>query len=733
MEETKVVSSDADQEPGVDETPEGEAKFSIEGLFQESQTSFAGFKEADLKEGGQFLDEMRHLIQDFKVHQLGVLNTVTHQQVSNQKMVEDAVCRGLQGVAKSKADVERNIMLRHIRADLDQAFQEQRLQLKVEWMALVDELKMDFQAHRDNAAAIFQVVREDMEITRAAVDSLRTSSEGTVASVKGLLSSLKDLTGVVAGLEKGSPTQVVEEVHQMVSGLGEAVDAGNEVVMGMVKASMEKMQLEVQEAVGTIAQNISAWIEDMKQMQPPALGVEVPLASSTPHPCQPEGTATAREPSADIRKPSTPCKKSSSRKKRTKKGREAPSYSESSSSGDSSSELDSDSDSDSDREVRPSKRDGKVPPFTGKEKWAVWFTRFETIAKRKGWSKSKRLDMMLPKLQGQAGEFVYDQLSSKVRDSYKLLVRELQNRFRKIENPKTYSVVFSNRNQKATEEVEDFAAELKRLYDKAHPDRDEATRREDLLRRFFDGLSDGKARFHVEFVKDPKTIDQAVDEVVNFLEVSRKQGKTARRLELDCFSDAEDERAARAPGRPPKAAQQDQDQAKTNPQAQPLKEPVKQETSPQDEVQKALAALLKEVADIKKRQEQQRVSNNQPKRPGGQAGSPFQKGGPKTEGRDQQAPQQRGNGQAPQQGRQSGFVPICFRCGQQGHMYRDCSVMAGGVQMFSSGFQPLGMPHGHKPVGGWVPAPTAPPPPSTPAESEESSKAAVGGGSQALN
>ena len=50
----------------------------------------------------------------------------------------------------------------------------------------------------------------------------------------------------------------------------------------------------------------------------------------------------------------------------------------------------------------------------------------------------------------------------------------------------------SSRSQKASQTVEVYAAELKRLYDKAHANRDEGTSREDLLRKFLDSLFDEK-------------------------------------------------------------------------------------------------------------------------------------------------------------------------------------------------------------------------------------------------
>ena len=64
-------------------------------------------------------------------------------------------------------------------------------------------------------------------------------------------------------------------------------------------------------------------------------------------------------------------------------------------------------------------------------------------------------------------------------------------------------------------------AELKKLYCKAHPHRDVQTRQEDLVRRFFDGLLDDKARIQVEFVKNPTSIDEAVDAVVAYVETCK--------------------------------------------------------------------------------------------------------------------------------------------------------------------------------------------------------------------
>jgi hypothetical protein len=123
---------------------------------------------------------------------------------------------------------------------------------------------------------------------------------------------------------------------------------------------------------------------------------------------------------------------------------------------------------------------------------------------------------LLPKLHENAGEFVYGKLSRSQRSSYGTLIQELEYRFRKVEMTPTYGSRFSNRSQRPGESVEDYAAELKALYDKGYPSRDGQTRREDLLRRFLNGLLDEHTQMQVEYVKEPVDIDQAVYEVVNF-------------------------------------------------------------------------------------------------------------------------------------------------------------------------------------------------------------------------
>ena len=202
--------------------------------------------------------------------------------------------------------------------------------------------------------------------------------------------------------------------------------------------------------------------------------------------------------------------------------------------------------------ARPYLSDVKLPPFNGKEDWKVWITRFEAIAQRCNWNEDTRLDNLLPRLQGRAGDFVFNQLSYETMSSYSELVKELNSRFRTVETQRTFAAKFSQRAQKQDETVEEYAAELKRLYAKAYKSRDSKTRQEDLVRRFLDGMKDNEARFEIEFHKEPGDIDQAVYHPVNFIQTKhrnspdyyndRKFKKYVRRTSQESdFEDSENE------------------------------------------------------------------------------------------------------------------------------------------------------------------------------------------------
>ena len=179
------------------------------------------------------------------------------------------------------------------------------------------------------------------------------------------------------------------------------------------------------------------------------------------------------------------------------------------------------------RQQYRSNYDMKLPSFDGKEDWKVWVSRFEAIAERRQWDDDTKLDNLLPKLQGRAGDFVITQLPKQTLECYSELVKELNSRFRVVETKRKFAAKFSQRVQRPNETVEEYAADLKRLYSKAHQSRDARTRQEDLVRLVLDGLRDNDARFEIEYNKKPEDIDEAVYHAVYFLQTRRKSNPDA--------------------------------------------------------------------------------------------------------------------------------------------------------------------------------------------------------------
>ena len=287
-------------------------------------------------------------------------------------------------------------------------------------------------------------------------------------------------------------------------------------------------------------------------------------------------------------------------------------------------------------------RNVKLPVFSGKDSWKVWINRFEEIARRQGWTEEDKLDEMLPKLQGVAGEFVYGQMSRRERSNYANLVHELNSRFRVVETSKTYEVQFSNRDQNPGEKPEEYSAELKRLYTKAYKKRGADTRREDLLRRFLNGLLDTKARFHIECIKSPKDIDEAVNELVNYTE-TRKCIKSR-----DQIFDRKPKKAVRMVRPSPSDSEDEDDEPICEEEVRAVRVYGKTNSQTQEKGVKPQVAMNKSAQDMSKPV----VKVNQPMA--------------------KQEPVHQVEQNKPYQFKNQGQKGPCFRCHNMGHFAREC-------------------------------------------------------------
>ena len=127
----------------------------------------------------------------------------------------------------------------------------------------------------------------------------------------------------------------------------------------------------------------------------------------------------------------------------------------------------------------------------------------------------------MQRMQGTAAEFVFDEIPTDILNSYSSLVDELDSRFKSVETNRTFRVQFSKRMQKYDESIEEYAAELKRIYDKAYTGRKQEMRRKLLLQQFLSGLKDEEAKFAVDYYKEPNSLEEVVHHVVTYIEAQQ--------------------------------------------------------------------------------------------------------------------------------------------------------------------------------------------------------------------
>ena len=167
----------------------------------------------------------------------------------------------------------------------------------------------------------------------------------------------------------------------------------------------------------------------------------------------------------------------------------------------------------------------------------MWFASFEDLAENHHWTKAECLSALVPLLHKKAGEFIFGSVSRRVRTNYKKLIRELHMQYQTVESKKSYKLKWAELKQTPGQSIEELAAHVKWLHDKAFPDRDRKTRKEDLVSKFFDALNDTTAKAQVQFVKDPDNIDDAVMDVIHYgdtYKLRRNEGRTCATKTKDC-------------------------------------------------------------------------------------------------------------------------------------------------------------------------------------------------------
>lgn len=71
------------------------------------------------------------------------------------------------------------------------------------------------------------------------------------------------------------------------------------------------------------------------------------------------------------------------------------------------------------------------------------------------WTSREKLQQLLPRIQGNAADFVFGQLKEETMASYETLVAETESIFANLENKRVYKTQFNNKRQGRNESLEE--------------------------------------------------------------------------------------------------------------------------------------------------------------------------------------------------------------------------------------------------------------------------------------
>ena len=332
----------------------------------------------------------------------------------------------------------------------------------------------------------------------------------------------------------------------------------------------------------------------------------------------------------------------------------------------------------------------KLPVFSGNssESWKVWFSRFTTVANLNNWDEPTRLSELVQKLQGTAADFVFDELPQEIVGNFQSLVHELSLRFQTVETNRTFRAQFGKRTQRIGESVEDYCADLKRIYDKAYPGRNPEMRQQLLLQQFLNGLRDKQAKFAVEYFKEPCTIEDAVHHVVTYMETQqgpkfdnfrfRDQSKSVRFLTGSADGDVADNDSSDDDGFGNRANISRSLSSSSGHREKPIVRRV--QTAPPDssmlsQIFNYVAAAIadRETCHESKSNKTQVTPQSQDQLPSHEQLRPRNQNKGQTHGRGQMRPHQQGQVQSAGQNRLTNVQ--CFNCANFGHFKRDCPFL----------------------------------------------------------
>ena len=165
--------------------------------------------------------------------------------------------------------------------------------------------------------------------------------------------------------------------------------------------------------------------------------------------------------------------------------------------------------------------------YDGKMSWDSFIKPFMSTAAACRWNETDMHFRLISSLRGDAAEYVFNQLSPEITESFSGLQKAMESRFREKRTSASYLNELENRKFSSKEKLLEYAADIKRLVHKGYPTADEMTRDTINVRHFLRGLNDQTLAVAAG-MKDPKTIDDAREMVETYNSLRDDVGRSQK-------------------------------------------------------------------------------------------------------------------------------------------------------------------------------------------------------------
>ena len=156
----------------------------------------------------------------------------------------------------------------------------------------------------------------------------------------------------------------------------------------------------------------------------------------------------------------------------------------------------------------------KPPLYDGQTSWTVYMRQFEAAASANGWNEKEMATALLVSLRGSALEILRTLPVSQQQD-YKLIVEALDRRYGDQYHSQLYQAQLKTRQQKSSESLQEFEADIRRLINLAYPGATEEFREQLSAQYFIDGIRDQEVQKVLRIAK----FDNSREALIRAMEV----------------------------------------------------------------------------------------------------------------------------------------------------------------------------------------------------------------------